>query len=341
MYLSAPGLVCSVGMSAEAACAAMRAGIAGFDELPYCDNNGEPIIGAAVPELESGLSRAERLVEMLALALAETLGNVQLDPLENIPLIVCLAEPDRPGGGAHLAQGIVRTLEQKLKVNFHPSQSGTIATGHTAGFRALRVARRLLDEDGISACLVCGVDSYINALSLNWLDQLERLKTNEESDGVIPGEAAAAILVTASPLNAVERMVRAAGLGFSNEDAPVLSDEVIRGIGLATAARDALADAKISMQDIDFRISDITGESYGFKEQILAIARLMRVVKAELPIWHAADALGDTGAAAGCCQLIMSAFGFGLGYAPGQRALCCTSAVGGARAVAVVERAAT
>ena len=342
MYLSAPGMACPVGLSAEAACAAMRAGVAQFEDLPYQDNNGESIVGAMVPGLDPSLSRRERLVKMLSLAVSDSLDKCPPSlRTEQVPIIVCLSEPVRPGGSASLAQDIVGAVERSLGVSFHPDQSCATTDGHTAAFRALQMARRLLAQDGISACLVCGVDSFINAQSLDWLDQSERLKNDEEPDGVIPGEAAAAVLVAASPSDASGHAVRVAGLGFSSEDASVLSNEVMLGIGLATAAQQALADAKITMQDIDFRISDVTGESYGFKEQILAIARLMRTVKAEFPIWHAADTFGDTGAAAGLCQLIMLAFGFGLGYAPGTRALCFTSAVDGARAVAVVERAAS
>ena len=55
------------------------------------------------------------------------------------------------------------------------------------------MARELLaGRREFPACLVCGVDSYINARSLHWLDRNSRLKTPANSDGVIPGEAAAA-----------------------------------------------------------------------------------------------------------------------------------------------------
>ena len=52
MYLGAIGMVCSVGFSAAATCAAIRAEIAMFHELPYKDRNREPIVGAFVPGLD-------------------------------------------------------------------------------------------------------------------------------------------------------------------------------------------------------------------------------------------------------------------------------------------------
>jgi hypothetical protein len=48
MHITSTGMVCAVGLNAAAACAAMRAGIVRFEELPYYHTEGEPIIGAMV-----------------------------------------------------------------------------------------------------------------------------------------------------------------------------------------------------------------------------------------------------------------------------------------------------
>lgn len=336
MYITAPGLVCSVGLNAEAACAAMRAGIAGFDELPYRDNSGEPIIGAMVPGLDPELSRMDRLVEMLAMALTDTLSNAPDLPLETVPLIVCLAEPDRPGGGAPYAADMIAAVEERLDLSFHPTLSGAIAQGHVSGFVALDHARTLIENQDVDQCLICGVDSYINASALNWLDRHWRLKTEENSDGVIPGEASAAILVMYETAKSASRV---RGIGFATEPAHILSDEPLLGLGLATSARNALAAAELDIADTSFRLSDVTGEHYGFKEQALAIARLMRTDAGEFPIWHLADCIGDTSAAAGLCQLAMTHQAFAKGFAPGPRAIGFTSSDLGARSAVVVEAA--
>ena len=84
----------------------------------------------------------------------------------------------------------------------------------------------------------------------------------------------------------------------------------------------------------------MTGENYGFRELILAEGRLVRIVRSQpQPLWHAADSIGDTGAAAGVVQLIRAAAAWTKGYAPGARAGCFTSAVPGDRAVAVLRGA--
>lgn len=336
MYLNAPGLVCSVGMGAEAACAAMRAGISQFDELPYRDNHGESIIGAAVLSLDPQLRRRERLVELLTLALADTLERSPSASLETVPLILCLAEPGRPGGGAAFGHEIITAVERKLDVSFHPDLSSVVAKGHVSGFAALHRARKIMRDSNAPLCLICATDSYINASSLNWLDRHWRLKTEENSDGSIPGEAAAALFVSLEPIQGRTEAAQVCGLGFARESAGVLNDEPLLGLGLASAARAALTEAAVSMHETHFRLSDVTGEHYGFKEHSLATARLMRGTVEDFPIWHPADAIGDTGAAAGLCQLVQGNAAFMKGYAPGSRGLCFTSSVRGERAVAIL-----
>jgi 3-oxoacyl-[acyl-carrier-protein] synthase I len=337
MYLGPVGMVCSVGLSASSACAAMRAGIAKFDDLPYNDKAGNPVVGAFVPGIDFTLPRGRRLVEMLILALADCLDNSSATPWHKVPMLVGLAETGRPAGGAGLAERIVAQVQDAMGLKFHPTLSRGIARGHTAGFEALRAAEEILSNTDVPGCLVCGVDSYINASSLLWLRHQWRLKSEEHSDGVIPGEGASIVFVERKPSAKSQSPVAVSGLGFGQEKATVTSEEPLSSIGLAAAARAALAEARVQMHEVDFRLSDVTGEYYGFKEQSLALSRLLRVRRETLPLWHNSDCIGDTGAAAGLGLVIRACHSFQGSYAPGRRAACYTSAVGGDRAVAVVE----
>jgi 3-oxoacyl-[acyl-carrier-protein] synthase-1 len=340
MFITGTGMVCPVGLSAVSACAAKRAGISAFAELPYSDNAGEPVIGGSVPGLCWTLARDSRLVMLLTKALTDLLNGQPDLQWVHVPLLVCLAESGRPGGGAALARSIVKWIENELKVQFHPTNSRAFPSGHTAGFEALREARNLIQRGDVPACIVCATDSFLNAASLFWLDQHYRLKTPANRDGVIPGEAAAAVLVQADPSAAAT--VEVIGLGFAKEQASILSEEPLLGLGLAAAARSALGQAKLGLNEIDVRLSDVTGELYGFKELPLIEGRLMRVVRKEAqPLWHWAEAIGDSGAAAGVAQLVLANEAFKKGYAPGQRAICFSSSVAGERAVAVLRHCQT
>ena len=53
------------------------------------------------------------------------------------------------------------------------------------------------------------------------------------------------------------------------------------------------------MHDMDFRITDISGEQYYFKEAALALSRTLRQRKEEFDIWHPAECTGEAGAAVG------------------------------------------
>src|SRR5262249_17819854 len=118
MDIVATGMVCSVGLTAAAACAAMRAKIANFVELPYSDNQGRPIVGAVVPGLDRALKRRERLVELLAMAVSDCLESGGVKHTAGIPLLIGMAEPGRPGGGADWADTIVPEVEARLKIRF-------------------------------------------------------------------------------------------------------------------------------------------------------------------------------------------------------------------------------
>ena len=343
MHIVSTGMVCPVGLNAESACAAMRAGISTCEELPYCDNNGEPIMGAVVPGFPVGGRNFEkRLIEMLATAVAECLTKVPDIATEKLPLLVGLAETGRPGFPSRLANNIINGLQDILEVRFHPEFSRVITSGHTSGFEALAIARQRLKHDEVSACLVCGVDSYIRAGSLLWLDQHWRLKTKENSDGVIPGEAAAAVLVCANQNTDLDMSFKLTGLGFATEPAGITTEGPLLGLGLTQAAKVALEEGGIQMHEIAFRLSDVTGESYCFREQALVVTKLLRVHRADgFPIWHCAEYIGDVGAVVGIIQLIVALHSYRKGYAPGEIVMCFTSAVSGRRAVAVLRSGAS
>jgi 3-oxoacyl-[acyl-carrier-protein] synthase-1 len=183
---------------------------------------------------------------------------------------------------------------------------------------------------------VCAADSFVNGPTLGWLGRHLRLKTEENSDGVIPGEAGAAVLLTPEPGGGPA--VRVRGLGFSEEKAHVLTEEPLVGRGMAAAAKQALAEVGVGMPEIDFLVSDVAGEQYAFKELALVQQRLMRQRREEMSLWHPAQSAGDTGAAAGVLGLAVVREAFAKGYAPGPRVMVFAGSAGGARAVAVVER---
>lgn len=332
LYVTCLGLVCPVGLAPESAAAAMRAGIDAFTDLSYIDNAGEPIVGAIVPGLSHDLRGRARVVELLTRALEVIESRLPRGLTStHLPLILCTREPERPGARLN---GIVGEVEARVGLTFRRDGSIHIARGPVAAFEALNHARRILSKNRTEACLITAVDTLVDARTLLWLDRAKRLKTPEQTDGVIPGEAACVVFVTKRPMTPSQFAVR--GLGFGEETATVVNEEPLLGKGMAAAVRAALGEAGLAMHEVAFRLSDVAGESYAFEELVLAQSRLMRKTRETQDLWHPAGFVGDCGAAAGLVQFAWAEQAFARSYAPGSVALAHGSAAAGARAAAVV-----
>ena len=118
--------------------------------------------------------------------------------------------------------------------------------GRVSGAVGIREASKLVNEQGFGPIIVAGVDSYLVAGTLNSLNGRRRLLTESNSNGFIPGEAGAAVLVGpdgGGPGLAI------LSLGLAVEKATIESDEPLRGEGLAAAYRQALGAAGLGLPD--------------------------------------------------------------------------------------------
>jgi 3-oxoacyl-[acyl-carrier-protein] synthase-1 len=334
MYVSCLGLACPVGLTVESAAAAMRAGIDAFAELPYIDESGEPVVGATVPGIPSDARRRTRLVALLQSAFAGALDRLrEITRPEDVPLLLCTAELK---GREHEFAGIAQEAAQLSGARFRREGSRHIPGGAVAPFQALLDARSLIAQGVAPMYIVAAADTLVDGGTLEALQASRRLKCSAESDGIIPGEAAAVLIVSSRPL--IDRTMMVVGLGVGRESATVLNDEPLLGKGLSAAVAAALAEAGLAMHDIDFRLSDVAGESYAFEELALAQARLMRQTRTGQPLWHPASSVGDCGAANGMLQLALAQEAFARRYAPGRTALAHSGEPTGARAAAVLSK---
>jgi 3-oxoacyl-[acyl-carrier-protein] synthase-1 len=75
------------------------------------------------------------------------------------------------------------------------------------------------------------------------------------------------------------------------------------------------------MHDMDFRITDNSGEHFYFKETALALSRTLRQRKEEFDIWHPAECTGEAGAASGIAVVATAREACGRGYSKGRNVL--------------------
>jgi 3-oxoacyl-[acyl-carrier-protein] synthase-1 len=329
----ASGMVTGVGLNAASSCAAIRCAITNFAETRFMDKGGEWIIGSEVPLPQPWRGRA-KLLRLVVPAIIECLSSVpSLNP-ESIPLLLCVAESERLGRLAGLDQSFFDEVETDLGMRFH-RESAIIPQGKVAGVTAIQLARQLITDKTVSYCLVAGVDSFLVAGTLAGYEKQSRLHTSKNSDGFIPGEAGAAILI--GHMNeTTDGGIVCLGIGTGQETATVNSGEPLKGDGLVTAIRAALTGANRTMADVDYRMTDLSGEQYGFKEASLAVSRTLRQRKERFELWHPADCIGDVGAAIVPCMLSVCMVAAKKKYAPGKAVLCHAANDSGQRAAMIL-----
>lgn len=307
------GMATGVGLTAPSTCAAMRAALTNFVETKFM-LRGEYVMGSAVP-LPRPVRGLDKMAAMAASAIRECLDGKGLK-YEQIPILLGLAEPNRPGRLSGIDENLLPAIQDELG-RFHP-QSQILARGKASAALLLQKAKALIENERVPAVVVAGVDSFLRAATIEGYYEKRRLLMPDNADGFLPGEAAAAILV--APATGRGMIIR--GIGIGVEKATIDSGEPFRADGMVQAFRAALGDGGCSWEDMHYRLTDLNGEQYFFKEAALSIARAIRKVKKEFDIWHPADCIGETGAAAGPCVLGWALESARKNYAPGNGVLC-------------------
>ena len=238
LTILACGMTTAVGLTAPASCAAIRARLDGFRETRFMARGGEWIVGAEVPLEEpwSGLPRLARLVEG---PLRECLPPTDCRParVPGLPL----RRRARPAGAPTMASTASSSPRSRpcSASSFDP-RSRTVPMGRVGAAVGIREASKLINEQGVERVIVAGVDTYLVAGTLRTFGERHRLLTAANSNGFIPGEAGAALLL--GPGKAGPGLaVRSLGLGV--EPTTIGSEEPLRADGLQTAFRQALASA--------------------------------------------------------------------------------------------------
>ena len=342
VQIVAVGARTSIGGNAAASAASVRARVTMMAEHPaMVDRFGERIVVARAPWLSERIDLAERVRLLGVGAAAEALtphaeslaaGGVQPTVIVGTPAI-------RPGweeasdsplrdGLAHLLRGTAR--------------GGTVRTlplGHVAGLVALEQAWQLIRSGHEDACLVGGVDSYIDRTTLEWIDWTGQLHSTANPRGFIPGEAAAFCLLVSADA------ARRCGLGSlgtllaaaTAAEPRLRRDEAICiGEGLTDAIRRCLAMLPGTSDKIDQLIYDFNGQPHRAEEYGFAAMRLGERLRDPSDVLAPADCWGDVGAASGPLFTILALMAAQRGYSRGPLALLWASAMIVERSAALV-----
>jgi 3-oxoacyl-[acyl-carrier-protein] synthase-1 len=342
------GMVTPVGLCAAQTAASVRTGIGRLAESYVNDVHGNMLVmGLAdqehLPPLaeileDDALSpRHLRLARMGGPALAEVLA---VEPTQPIPLLLGVTEP-RKEANYPVGQELLRILSAQAGHELDINRSRVYALGRAAGLVALAEALTLINRREVDTVLVGGVDSYLDIALLQALDREGRLKSGVLSDGFVPGEGAAFVLVAAAGTARRQRrqpLALITGVGRGHEPGHIYSHEPHRGEGLNSAFR-ALFDAVPDPADrVGCVYVSLNGESFWAKEWGVASIRSADRLSDPLRIEHPVDCMGDPGAALGLIMLALATHELsrGSGQSP---CLVCAASDGAERVAVLLARA--
>jgi 3-oxoacyl-[acyl-carrier-protein] synthase-1 len=336
LAVTATGMVTAVGFNSAASCAAMRAGISGVTKGNLWDNeSGEPITVGKVDLPHWWVGRG-KLVELVAPAINECLEAAKPTPRAQIPILLGISDKARPHRFIGMEDQLLEEVEVKLNAKHNP-ESSTIPRERISGVAALNEIRRIFKSGRVPCCIIAGVDSFLQQEVVDAYVDQRRILTPSNSNGFIPGEAGCAALVMPEA-DSRRSHLEIIGIGFAREAATIESDKPMRAEGLTQAVRAALTDAGIAMHDTSYRITDLNGEHYKFKEAAIVEGRLLQKKMIELyDLWHPNEYLGDIGAAIVPCVLAVALYAGQKAYGPGSRALCHFGNDDGERAALITQ----
>ena len=319
--VEAAGAITPVGLGLADTMAAIYTRVQLLEDLGVLDTDGEPLSGMKVPFADD-LAGPERLAAMAHEVLGECTAAVAADGAK-LPLILCCPEAEVFGPEAKdFPARLLAEVIAKAPIPLDAGRSRVVARGREGVLEALGAALALLKDASVPYCLVGGVDSLVDDERARALVDGERLLTQANKDGFVPGEAGALLLLTnrREPGALASWLAAASG----NEAATRGSDRPITGAGMQEAMTKALALAKTPFEALTCLAHDFSGEARYFEELLLASSRLAKA-SASHAVEIPALSVGETGAAAGFLTMAMLAFlhGKGVHAGPSLAVLSC------------------
>lgn len=320
------GMVTAVGLSAAQTCAALRGGIARFAEsTKLVDRFGEPVIAANPPGV--GQDPVTRSVDLTMRACRQALAGLASEHVDQGHLDIYMLHSDslEQPDAAPIKNAICTLLPHTTEVSF-----AQVPLGNAAGIAAVQEATDRLSEDPRRVEVILGYDNLTAESTLARLDRDHRLKTSSCPRGVIPGEAAACVVLESSAF-AIERSRDAyasiMAAATAQEEFPIGSNLPCLGIGLTTAIDACLKGAGWESEMVGGVYCDLNGEEYRAHEWMLALTRNALSARPT----HPADSIGDIGASFSPLLIGSASVALRRGYAGTDKVLIFCSSEHGLR----------
>ena len=336
VHVVAIGASTAVGRDAWSSAAAVRAGISGFTQHPYMiDTVGEPMIVAVAPWLDIGLTGLARFEALGYPAIDQALVPITESHDNGLRVALSLGLPSpRPGLSDTLQYDLRKSISAKYRPIFE--SIAAFPNGHAAGLLALEAAVKKLLQETLDACVVAGIDSYIEPETLEWLEECDQLHSAgplNNAWGFIPGEAAGALLLMRASVAKrmhLKPLATVLGIGSAHEPKRIKTETICIGEGLTQAFRNAFTALPADTQVSDV-YCDMNGEPYRADEYGFAATRAKEAFASPSDFVAPADCWGDVGAASMPLGIKLALIAGQKWYAQGSHAFVWASSESGER----------
>ncbi|AEI63953.1 beta-ketoacyl synthase N-terminal-like domain-containing protein [Corallococcus macrosporus] len=340
------GMRTPIGRHAAQSCASLRAGLKRFTPWPHfgVDGAGQEGLTASFTRPDLGdRSWVEKLLDLVEMPLAEALFSARLFELAQgghsgrrvrVHVYLGTPYPDRPGVSPedlqeltlHLAEDLFPQAPESLRVQL-------VSLEHVSGLAGIAWASAALQDGAADVCIVGGVDSLLDSTFLQAHLEAERLKIPGVSSGIIPGEAAAFLVLerkSDARRRGVPLLAHVDAVALEQEP-PWTPEAPVRGQALTRALQAVLATVG-GADGFGHVINDLNGERWRFLEWALIETRCLGGLPRGWRLWHPADSLGDVGAASASVAVGLALHAFQRGYARCPRILIASTSERGERA---------
>lgn len=360
LVLTGLGMISSVGRDAVTTCASIRAGIVHPSPVPDVltlepeTNEAVPVTGHPIRPMTDGFAATARWLTMAVAAFDDLRRAGKLPPVAdaafwNATELVLVLPPlederfqfDPRCRPSAIEETYVDPLLRRLGLMPYRRRCRLMPEGRSGPFRAIAQMTASPSAAARDRTIILAVDSLLDGVSLQWLGEQQRLKTDANPAGLAPGEAAVALLVETR--RSAER--RNAGvLGslvacvLAEEPQPYAGGSPPTGRALAEAVTACLSAADRQAPFEGDLFIDLNGEAWRAREYGGALVLIPRELRGAFRPHFGALSVGDVGAAAGALNIALAGRALDRGYAQGDVALAACSSEEGTVGVAALQR---
>ncbi|MBN2197042.1 MAG: hypothetical protein JW751_29830 [Polyangiaceae bacterium] len=339
--VSGVGACTSVAFTAKQTGFLLRAGAAGMMEAALVDENEEPITACFLTTLDPLLVGAQRAsvlgVDTLRAALV-AMGDMASSL--RLKILLCVDESlARPKSGAMGAQDVLASLVRTARETSQQVDGEICVRGAAGPGMVLPDALGKLDNTH-DAIALCGVHTDYDPARIADLEARGRLFSADNLDALIPGEAAACVVLTSPDLarrHGIRAHAQLHSIGTGYEKATPDNDEsAYEASGLTVAVRQAGAPLLAEKLQAGWILTDLTFERCRVYEWQSVSVRARKMLGEPHHLDSPAQRLGHLGAAVMPLHLALAAEAWRHGYAPSPIALSLAGSDTGERAAVVL-----